>query len=232
MYYIPAGEVVDESALQTQPSQSGGGAEEMLELWHRRLGHVNHRTVAKMLQEGGVEGAGEVAPGMDAAATAAAQRVCETCVEGGMTRSSFPTSERSPDEFKPGEQLHLDFEGPFRPQGQGGERWSLEIRDRATGLQESYPSRTRSYGEARLHLEDYINRYLLPHGHVLRRVRADGEGCFSSRKFKRWASKRGVVVEYTTRATSQSNGRAEAGIKVVARKTRSMLVGSAFRSLQ
>ena len=86
--------------------------------------------------------------------------------------------------------------------------------------------KSRKYTEARRKLEEFINSQVTANGHKVLRIRADGEGCFKSKRFERWARKSGIVVETTTRATSQANGRAEAAIKVAARRTRCALLES------
>ena len=229
LYYLEE-KVYEEEAHLTQQqgsSSSRAAAGETVELWHRRLDHASYPVVKKMLSEGGIAGT-KVA---EAELKAKPPEVCETCLQGGMQRKPFPTSKNKPEDFEPGEQLHMDFEGPFKPRGHRGEKWSLEIRDRSTGLQQSYPLRSRKYAEAKeLGVDDYINRHVSAHGHEVKRIRVDGEGCFSSKKFKRWARKAKIGVEYTTRATSQSNGRAECGIKIAARRGRSALIGSGLSS--
>ena len=77
-----------------------------IDLWHRRLGHLNKATVQKLLREGKLP-----------EERADLRKVCHSCLEGKQTRSNFRGSLNEAE--KAGEVIFTDLAGPFHQTKEG-----------------------------------------------------------------------------------------------------------------
>ena len=77
-----------------------------IDLWHRRLGHLNKATVQKLLREGKLP---EERPD--------SRKGNQGCLEGKQTRSNFPGSLNEAE--KAGEVIFTDLAGPFHQTKEG-----------------------------------------------------------------------------------------------------------------
>lgn len=93
-----------------------------LELWHRRFGHLNARSLEKLIFGGMVSGLELTSAKMDKSV------VCEPCVAGKQTRKPFPerNEKRSSRVL---ELIHSDVCGPVTPVGVGGVNYFVTFID-------------------------------------------------------------------------------------------------------
>ncbi|XP_045810862.1 uncharacterized protein LOC123905296 [Trifolium pratense] len=89
-------------------------------IWHKRAGHVNMRTIAKLSQLDLVRGLPKISFDKD--------KLCESCTKGKQTKSSF-----KPKDFistkRPLELLHIDLFGPVKTTSLGGKNYGFVIVD-------------------------------------------------------------------------------------------------------
>ena len=90
-----------------------------LEIWHKRLGHLNYKDLKKFLTELKIS-----------FNKSKVICVCETCIEGKFTQIPFPKcSSRKTDIL---EIVHSDLFGPTRTESIGGARYVMTFVDDAS----------------------------------------------------------------------------------------------------
>ena len=85
-------------------------------LWHLRLGHVNLDRINRLVKEGPLK-----------ELKVSFLPVCESCLEGKMTKRPFSTKDERAKE--PLELIHLDICGPFNVQAHGGYEYFVTVID-------------------------------------------------------------------------------------------------------
>jgi hypothetical protein len=86
-----------------------------MEMWHRRLGHVNFRDLVKAV--GSIED-------VDALDSTSRNTTCEVYCKGKMTRTPFPkSSDRKTNSL---DIIHTDLCGPFRTASNGKVKYFVE----------------------------------------------------------------------------------------------------------
>jgi transposase InsO family protein len=186
--------------------------------WHRRLGHLSYRGLAKLT---------DMATGIkvpkDAFLTKATDgTVCGDCMAGRQARDTRePRGTRS---SVPLERLHVDLCGPMPERGLEEEKYFLTIVDEATRYGEFLPLKSKS-GAADALLEA-IKRLETSTGHRVRRVRSDRGGEFISDALMEAYRERGITFEPTVGYSPESNGVAERANRTIMEKARSMLAAA------
>nr|XP_011459745.1 PREDICTED: uncharacterized protein LOC105350074 [Fragaria vesca subsp. vesca] len=94
--------------------------EEPLDLWHRRICHLNHQDIVKLSSKEAVRGIPKLA--------GIPQGMCGECKVGKMTRTSHPLLNAKPTTHVL-ELLHLDLVGPVETKSIGGRKYALVIVD-------------------------------------------------------------------------------------------------------
>jgi len=89
-------------------------------LWHRRLGHINMHTLNKLASKELVRGLPKL--------TINYQELCNACVRGKHTRSSFKPK-KVVSTTRPIELLHIDLCGPMRIKSPRGNQYILVVVD-------------------------------------------------------------------------------------------------------
>lgn len=110
--------------LTTQHSHEANAARtkpNVNELWHQRLGHTNYNFIQHMANQNMVEG---LPPGIKFLEK---DHVCDACVRGKLSRSSFPTSQNRSS--APLEIVHSDVWGPAQLSSNGGNRYFVSFID-------------------------------------------------------------------------------------------------------
>jgi hypothetical protein len=154
--------------------QAFANAATTTELWHRRLGHVAEREVAKLVKN-------DVVTGMGAVKEATSEGHCDVCLKAKQTRASFPRS--SSQARKPVELVHTDV-GPFSVDGiyMGGARpddhdvcenmrWVVTLMDDYTRYAEAIP--LPSNGLVAGTVVDYLKLWERQTDQKVKRIRSD-----------------------------------------------------------
>lgn len=97
-----------------------------LDVWHKRLGHVNHDTIRTMARH-------ELVEGMALPPNSDSQPFCSGCAYGKHHRSQFPFNAKRVKAATAGELIHSDICGPMHVNTVSGARYFVLFKDDATG---------------------------------------------------------------------------------------------------
>lgn len=159
---------------------------EIANLWHKRLGHLNHK-------------------GMKLLNLPTTNQKCEKCIEGRAVRNRFTIKEKRTRQI--GELIHSDISGPVRQETQEGFRYFQVIVDDYSHFCTVCLLKEKS--EAGQNIMDYIKQLKTQFGVKTKRIRVDNGGEFSSRNFQQFCKTKGIIIEYTIPYTPQQNGTSE-----------------------
>ena len=178
--------------------------------WHTVLGHLHPAAIKHLEKRGLIE--------ISDAATVA-DFTCNTCKECKSEALSFARGGRTP-KMQPGEVVHTDLEGPFKPDVNGFKYFQIFVdeatRDkRVVGLRtkDAAVAATKSYLDTMQQSDVYVKC-----------LSGDGAGELGrSGKFQRMLTERHVRWRKSPPYTPQANGLAERGIKSLMYSARSSL---------
>jgi hypothetical protein len=97
-----------------------GFGRELVELWHRRLGHLDIQAVLKLANR-------DMAVGIPELRTTTVKERCQDCLVGRMVRKPFKPTERRTT--KPLELVHSDLCGPMKTASIGESRYFMLLID-------------------------------------------------------------------------------------------------------
>lgn len=185
---------------------------------HRRIGHVNIRTLRRMCIKGIVKGlllsdltdVGNHPP------------LCTGCAKGKMHRISFPAGRRSTCLI--GEIIHSDVCGPMSYTSINHERYFVIFKDDFSGFMAIYfmKKKSETFSFYRLFAALIKNQT----GLNILTLRSDGGGEFESNEFNNHLKEKGVIHERSCPDTPSQNGCAERSHRTVMESARSMLHSS------
>ncbi|XP_043693323.1 uncharacterized protein LOC122643810 [Telopea speciosissima] len=93
--------------------------ENEITLWHKRLGHINFKNLAKLSKNNGVKDLPKIKN--------LTNHVCGPCQKGKQTRAIYKLKEHNAS--KPLDLIHTDLRGPMRTQAIRGERYFMLLID-------------------------------------------------------------------------------------------------------
>ena len=175
-------------------------------LLHRRLGHADKQRCTKLAQELGI------------AVTERQASPCEVCTEANMRRMPLPKESTTVVTEKL-EYVSADMAGPL-PRAIDGNTYIIVYVDHATDFVFDY------YLKAKSEAVQSIDWFVRDAGGAPKSLRTDGAGELQQgAAAAKWAELR-VMLDTTTRATPQQNGKAERKIAVITEHVRALLVDS------
>ena len=186
-----------------------------LNLWHRRLVHLNEDDVLRLYQKGMVEGM-EITH-----QTAERNAVCEPCYQGKQPREPIPkeTNTRTTEVLY---RIHSDL--CEIGESCEGYRYYVTFIDDFSRYTEVVPLKHKDKTLAAF--KKFIARAENELGKRVVRFRSDGGGKFSSKEFAEYCAEKGIVQEKTNPDTPQQNGVAERKNQTLNNKASSMLAGA------
>lgn len=186
-----------------------------LELWHRRYGHLNARSLQKLL-------CGELVSGMKLPGSNQDKSVivCEPCVIGKQTRKPFAVREERRSS-RVLELIHSDVCGPVSPVGVHGEKYFVTFVDDWSHFTMVFLIQSKD--EVFECFEQYEALVTSKFNHKICRLRCDNGGEYKSRNFESFCKKKGIRVEWTVPYTPEQNGVSERMNRTLVEKVRSML---------
>ena len=226
MIYTPKGKIAlvanredDSNYLEAQtiiPEQAcvmttEGPKDNSIDLWHKRLGHLNRQALKKTA---------EITHGIKLDAKDFNERTkgCTVCIEGKHRKSPFRPREIKTT--KPLELVHADLAGPF-PEAIEGEKYYLLLVDDYSRYCLGQPLRSKDQA---LGTFIKLDRKLeLATGHRIITLRTDNGTEFTSNAFRDYLEDRGISRELTAPYTPQSNGIVERTNGIMTAYIRSML---------
>ena len=188
-------------------------------LWHRRLGHVHHMAVSKLL---GRELAADVRHSLDGSA-----EHCDACVLGKHHRSPIPAKVKAGRATRPLFRIHLDICGPFSVQAHDGSWYLLQIVDDYSRWDWARAMPNRTTATVLLHLQQFVAMAEAMHtGHRVSVLRSDNGPELVSGEFNDWLRARGIRRERTAVYTPHQNGVVERMNRAVVELARTMLIAA------
>ncbi|KRY65178.1 Retrovirus-related Pol polyprotein from transposon TNT 1-94 [Trichinella pseudospiralis] len=184
LYYVESPALIAATAESKVPT---------LMEWHRRLGHLNERSLIELTKHEkvfGIKVGKEKLP------------VCEICIKGKQTQSLFSKSQTK-RRCGPLELMHTDICGPMRQNSIGGSKYFVTFIDDHSRWCETYFLKNRNevldaFMDFKSHAEDEIGNKI------------------KTEKFQKFLRVNGIRHETSVQYTSQQNGVAE-------RKNRTLL---------
>lgn len=194
-----------------------------INLMHRRLGHLNFRSLKRMVAQ---KQLGNVTH------LSGQQQFCEACVLGKMKKLPFPSGRSRAT--RPLEIVHSDVGGPVTPQSRDGFLFWVTFIDDYTGRLWVYFMKKKSevinmFEKWKTHAEaalaDSIGSVVLS-SNYLAFFRSDGGGEYTSKEFEAKLSALGVVHQTTAPDTPEQNGVSERMNQTVVNTATTMLADS------
>ena len=197
-----------------------------LELWHFRLGHLNHKYVDQLAKK-------NLAVGMKYCANVTDSEnciKCEACTLGKMHRNSFPkqSQHRATQVL---EIIHSDVCGPMQVESIGGNKYMLTFTDDYSRYTTVYFLKNKS--EVFAKFKQYVSQIENRTGHKIKNLnilnknvkslRTDNGGEYTSNEFKKYCTEKGIFREFTNPHTPEQNGVSERLNRTIIETVRSMI---------
>ena len=205
--------VVDFSGSTNSQTMCLFGKADMGWLWHRRLSHVNMRTLQSLHKGGHIVGLKENV-------SFSRDRLCRACVEGKMHDSPHPikafiSSKRIL------ELLHVDLFGAVHEDSLGGKKYCLVIVDDYSRYTWVYFFKHKS--ETQQTVIDFTTEIQRQHNLPILAIRSDNGSEFKNYTLDEFLSEEGIRHQYSAAYTPQQNGVAERKNRTLIEMARSML---------
>lgn len=186
------------------------GANETMELWHRRLGHLNPNDLMRM-RNGGVNGVSFVGNQQSIA--------CVACCKGKQARKPFPKRGSRAKQLL--EVVHADLAGKMECVSIGGSKYCLVIVDDYSRRTFTYMLKSKNQAFDRFcSFKRFVENQT---GFHIKKFRSDNGTEFVSDIFKKFLDKFGIQHQLSIAYTPQQNGLAERTIRTITEKARCML---------
>jgi hypothetical protein len=181
---------------------------------HKTLGHINCRAILDGIRLGNIVG-------IELADTE--EVFCEACAQAKPHRKPFPQqAENRAENF--GDLIHMDLWGPASVESINHKRYTLDFKDDATRWTDIDYLATKD-----LSLKSYqtFEKSLeVQHGVVIKALRCDRAGEFSSREFEEHLKAKGTKREFTVHDTHEQVGVVERFNRTKLELARAMLFDS------
>lgn len=182
--------------------------------WHRRLSHVNCKTIEQMEASNAVEGMKITNRNLPA--------VCEGCIYGKMCRRSFKCSNKEPKPLEIVQLIVSDVGGPMQEKSLSGALYYLAIKDKASGFRQIFFLKRKSEVAGKFKI--YISSFQNETGKLIKAIRTDNGTEFKGQDWI-WVDEMGIKRQYTIAFTPQQNGASERDNRTIVEAARSALYG-------
>ncbi|KAK1667120.1 hypothetical protein QYE76_055279 [Lolium multiflorum] len=205
--------VVDFSGTTTSSAMCLFGKADVGWLWHRRLAHVNMRTLQSLHK-------GNHIVGLMENVSFAKDRVCRACVEGKMHDSPHP-SKTIISSKRILELLHVDLFGPVTHASLGAKKHCLVIVDDYSRYTWVYFLKMKD--ETQQIFIDFATEVQRQHNLLIMAIRSDNGSEFKNYTLNDFLSDEGIRHQYSAAYTPQQNGVAERKNRTLMDMARSMM---------
>ena len=183
-------------------------------LWHRRFCHLNMDYLRKLINEDTPRGVN--------CKISSSKILCESCCEGKIQRSPFPTGNRF--NLKPLDLIHSDVCGKITPDSLGGGLYFVTFIDHATRYTWVYILKNKNdvfskFKEFKAMVERQYER-------KIKTLRTDNGGEYTSHIFERFLTNEGIRHERSIAKTPEQNGLAERMNRTLVETVRCMISDS------
>ena len=178
-----------------------------LDLWHRRLGHINKSSVRKLQDVAeGITPIKKVSP-------------CIGCAEGKQHRQSFPSSSSQACEIL--EIIHSDVVGPFEVDSIGGSRYLCTFIDDKSRY--VFVSMLKTKADVFVKFKDFVEMVENQKGKNVKVLRSDNGGEYMSKELEQFCKQKGIQCQHSVPYTPEQNGVAERLNRTLVEDMRAML---------
>ncbi|KAG7553143.1 Integrase catalytic core [Arabidopsis thaliana x Arabidopsis arenosa] len=185
-----------------------------LELWYKRLGHMNVQTLIKIVNAGVVRGVPKLADKLES--------VCSVCSKGKQIKVNYkkvPEIETK----KVLELIHIDLMGPVQMESINGKKYILVLVDdfsRYTWVQflREKSEAVESFKILALQLQNEKGRII--------QIRSDHGREFQNEIFEQFCQTQGIRHQYSAPRTPQQNGIVEQKNRTLQKMARAMIHGN------
>ena len=184
--------------------------QDSMELWHKRLGHLNVKSV-KALE--GMVGGMQVKK-------ATCDLACEACIEGKQARKPFP-SDGATRAAKVLEIVHSDVCGPMKTTSMGGARYFLTFIDDFS--RKVWVLVLKCKSEVFERFKAWKALVENESDHKVKVLRSDNGGEYTSKAFEAFMREHGIAHQTSAPYTPQQNGVAERANRTLVEMARAML---------
>jgi transposase InsO family protein len=181
-------------------SAKSEGSSATLDMWHRRLGHIQKSTILQMEKK-------DLTMDLEIVNTNESKGKCAPCELGKATRKPIPkiTATRA---AKPLERVFTDVCGPMPTSSRHqGYRYFATFTDDATRFARVFLMKAKS--ETFQKFKEYLAESERQLESKLKILRSDGGGEYTSQEFEQFLKARGIKHEITNAHTPQENGVSE-----------------------
>ncbi|KAJ9542522.1 hypothetical protein OSB04_029028 [Centaurea solstitialis] len=187
-------------------------AEKKSWLWHKKLSHLNFRTLHSLSSKDLVIGLPKLNILKD--------KVCGACEKGKISRSSF----KSKQNFSintPLQLLHVDLCGPVSTPSLGGKRYILVLVDEFSRF--TWTFFLRHKGDAAEEIILFIKKIEVRTGLPVRSIRSDNGTEFKNYTLDAFLNDKGISQQFSAVRSPQQNGVVERKNRTLCEAARSML---------
>ncbi|GJT07635.1 putative ribonuclease H-like domain-containing protein [Tanacetum coccineum] len=184
-------------------------------LWHRRLGHVNFKTMNKLVK-------GNLVRGLPSK-TFENDHTCVACQKGKQHKASCKTKHVS-SISQPLQMLHMDLFGPTSVRSINHKTYCLVVTDDFSRFSWVFFLATKS--ETSGILKKFITEVENQLNHKVKVIRSDNGTEFKNREMDEFCGQKGIKREYSVARTPQQNGVAERKNRTLIEAARTMLADS------
>ena len=177
-------------------------------LWHLRLGHINQERITRLVKDGLLSSLNEVQ-----------LPLCESCLEGKMTKRSFNTKGNRSEKLL--ELVHTDVCGPMSVSARGGYDYYITFIDDYSRYGYVYLMHRKS--EAFEKFQEFRAEAEKQLGVSIKALRSDRGGEYLSDEFLSYLIENGIISHLTAPGTPQQNGVAERRNRTLLDMVRSMM---------
>ena len=188
---------------------------ETTEIWHQRLGHLNHNYIDQMKRK-------DMVTGMNCNSNHNSEKECDGCTLGKMSRNPFPKKSKGRAN-RPYQIIHSDVCGPMQVPSKGGSRHMVTFIDDYSRYATVYFIKNKR--EVLTKLKEYVT-YVENQGGNQRNVkllRTDNGGEYTSNDFVKYCAEKGISHQLTNPYCPEQNGVAERLNRTIMEATRSMI---------
>ncbi|GJT31785.1 putative ribonuclease H-like domain-containing protein [Tanacetum coccineum] len=175
-------------------------------LWHRRLGHVNFKTMNKLVK-------GNLVRGLPSK-TFENDHTCVACQKGKQHKASCKTKHVS-SISQPLQMLHMDLFGPTSVRSINHKTYCLVVTDDFSRFSWVFFLATKS--ETSGILKKFITEVENQLNHMVKVIRSDNGTEFKNREMDEFCGQKGIKREYSVARTPQQN-------RIVERKNRTLVL--------
>ena len=187
-----------------------------IKVWHQRYGHLNVSSLRKLAND-------QLVKGLSSSDVSDEMELCESCAQGKLHRSPFPTTGGNRAKALL-ELVHSDVCGKINAKSLSGAEYFLTFIDDKTRFVWVYILKHKS--QVFQYFKEWKAMAERETGRVLKTLRSDNGGEYTSSEFQLYLKKEGITHEFTVPRSPEQNGVAERLNRTLLEAVRSMLVGA------